>query len=109
MAFKNTQKTLTTAEAEIYVAPAATDAIVISGIFSNTDEAYKKPVNVTMKLTQGDVTTFILTDVPIPYGGSLTIPKLVVKGEGKLIAVAANGNSESKIDVTLGILETAAE
>lgn len=109
MAFKNAQKTLTTEEATVYTAPAATDAILISGILSNTDTSNKREVNVTMKLVQGSTTTFLLTDVVIPYGGSLTLPKIVIKAGGKINALAANGNSESKIDVTLGLLETPVE
>lgn len=109
MPFKNAQKTLTTAETDIYVAPASTDAIVISGVFSNTDKTSKANVHVSMKLVQGSVTTFLLTDVPIAFGGSLTLPKIVVKPTGKLVAFASDGNSNSKIDVTLGILEQASE
>lgn len=107
MAFTNVQKTLTTSEETIYTAPVGNDSIIFSGIISNIDSDNEKIVYVTVKLTQDSTTTFILNNVPIIFGGSLSIPKLVVKENGKVIAFASTEESNSLIDITLSILEQA--
>ena len=105
MAFTNIQKTLTTTEATIYTAPVATDGIVFSGIISNIDSTNDSIVYCSLKLKQGSTSTFILKDVPIVYGGSLSLPKILVKESGQIIAFASNAESNNLIHITLGILE----
>lgn len=107
MAFKNVQKTLSAAEVSVYTAPASTDGIVFTGVISNTDSDTESIVFCSLKLKQGSTSTFIIKDVPIVYGGSLSLPKIVVKSTGEIIAFASNPESANHMDITLGILEQA--
>ena len=105
MAFLSKQSKLTGTLANVYTTPAGKTAIIFSGIVSNIDTTNQEIVVVDIQLTHGSTTTSILTGVPICYGGSLVLPKIVVQENGILKAKVTNTADANKIDLTLSILE----
>lgn len=106
MAFKAVNTTLTTNETILYTAPVGVDGVVFSGIISNTSDA-QETVTVTLRITNNSVVTYILSEVPIIHGGSLTIPKVVVKPGASLSGIAVGSESNNAVDITISILERA--
>ena len=106
MAFLAVQKKLTNTMTSLYTTPASKSSIVFSGLICNIDDTTNKStVEVDVQLTSGSTTTNLLKAVPIVYGGSLVLPKVVVPTNGVINAAATSADSSNKIDVTLSILE----
>lgn len=105
MAFLAIQKKLTNTMTSLYTTPASKSSIVFSGLICNIDATNKSTVEVDVQLKSGSTTTNLLKAVPIVYGGSLVLPKVVVPTNGVIKAAATSADSSNKIDVTLSILE----
>lgn len=105
MAFLAVQKKLTNTLTSIYTTPSSKTSIIFSGLICNIDSADKSTVEVDIQLTSGSTTTNLLKAVPIVYGGSVVLPKIVVPTNGVLKAAATSADSSNKIDMTLSILE----
>ncbi len=107
MAFKSVQKKLTDTMTNIYTTPTGSSSIIFSGFICNIDTA-EAEVKVDVQLTINSVTTNLLKAVPIPYGGYVVLPKVVVPAGGILKAAATTATFSNKIDMTLSILEQTA-
>lgn len=63
-------------------------AIVFAGVFTNNDSSTKAQHSVTLERYNGTTYTPVLVEAPIPYGGALKCPKLVVVAGESLYAKA---------------------
>lgn len=104
MAFKTVNTTLTTNETILYTAPVGVDGVVFSGIIANKSST-QETVTVTLRITNNSTVTYILSEVPIIHGGSLTIPKIVVKPGASLSGIAVGAESNNAVDIIVSILE----
>ena len=104
MAFKTVNTTLTTNETILYTAPVGVDGVVFSGIIANSSTS-QETITVTLRITNNSTVTYILNEVPIIFGGSLTIPKVVVKPGASLSGIAVGAESNKAVDITFSILE----
>ena len=77
-ALKKATSVVGTARTAIMTAPAAKQTIVINGLISNNDTANKASHFLTVEVQTGATYRVILKDAPIPYGGSLELPKIVL-------------------------------
>lgn len=105
MAFISVQKKLTETPSALYTTPNNKNAIVFSGLICNIDDTDKSTVEVDVQLTTSTTTTNLLKAVPIVYGGSLVLPKVVVPTNGVIKASSTSIDGSNKIDITLSILE----
>lgn len=62
----------------LLTAAAAKQTIVITGTVSNTDSTNKVTYFVTIEVQTGATYRVIVKDAPVPYGGALTLPKIVM-------------------------------
>ena len=86
-----------------YTVPASTEVTVIGLTVSNVTAS---PVNATVSLFDGSTFTSIVTDGPVPAGGSL----VVVGGDQKLVMETGDdmrikSDTASSLDVVMSILE----
>ena len=86
-----------------YTVPASTEVTVIGLTVSNVTAS---PVNATVSLWDGAAYFSIVTDGPVPAGGSL----VVVGGDQKLVMETADemrvkSDAASSLDVVMSILE----
>jgi hypothetical protein len=63
----------------LLTATAAKQTIVITGTVSNVDTANKATHFVTIEVQTGGTYRVLLKDAPVPYGGSLILPKIVME------------------------------
>lgn len=80
---------------------ANTTDIVFSGTMSNIDDANKLQHNITLKLYNGSVyTQTYLNEVPVPYGSSSKVPKIVMSpGESLWVQADLNGSIQCNINI----------
>lgn len=105
MAFLSVQKKLTNTMTALYTTPSSKTSIIFSGLICNIDDTDKSTIEVDVQLTSGSTTTNLLKAVPIVYGGSLVLPKVVVPTSGVIKAATSTSDGSNKIDLTLSILE----
>jgi phosphate/sulfate permease len=99
---RKTANAITTSLASVYTVPAATTAVVIGGVASNTGTGL---VNAEIVVNDGsnDI-NLIGKDTPIPAGTALSfIDGKVVLETGDVIK--AKGSVASQLDVMLSIME----
>lgn len=102
--FKMKNATLTTANANVYVCPASTTAVLFLGQLSNIDGANSVDVSIAAVDSSATSTKFLIKTVPLPADSATTFltGKLVLE-TGDYIFGSANANSH--VDVTVSILE----
>ena len=83
---------LTTARVAVVTAAANKQTIVITGTVSNLDTANKASHFVTIEIQTGGTYRVILKDAPVPYGGSLILPKIAMVS-GDVMHMTASANS----------------
>jgi hypothetical protein len=102
--FKMLNQSLTTAEANVYVCPSATQAIIFLAQAANSDGA--NSADITMFATDSSATSkkYLTRTIPIPAdaASSFLTGKLVLEAGDYLSGLASSNNH---IDVTLSILE----
>lgn len=92
-AFNAADVAITTSRTLLYTCPAATQAVVFSGTVSNIDTTNKADHVVTVEVQKVDTTyVSILKEVPITYGGALSLPKIALL-TGEKIWLTADANS----------------
>lgn len=62
----------------LITATAAKQTIVITGTVGNIDTTNKATHFVTIEVQTGATYIVLLKDAPVPYGGSLVLPKIVL-------------------------------
>lgn len=78
----------------LYTCPGSTQAVVFSGTISNVDDTNMADHSITVEVQKVDTSYVIaLNNIPIPYGSSLSIPKIALATGEKLYlkADAASG------------------
>lgn len=84
-AIANTRTTLLTA-------PAGKQTIVINGLVSNLDTTNKSTYFVTIEVGTGATYRVLVKDAPVPYGGALELPKIVLIA-GDVLTMTASASS----------------
>ena len=95
---------ITSTDNTIYTAPTGKVGVMFSGIFSNKTNTDTSYLTLVLKNPSTNITTYILNNVPLMFGSSLEIPKIVVVAGSQLIAKVDTITS-GKVDLTLNILE----
>lgn len=102
--YKMKNVSLTTAEANVYVCPAATSAIIFLGQAANSDGA--NSADLTMYATDASASSkkYLARKVPIPAGAASTFltGRLVLKANDYISGFAS---ANSSIDITVSYLE----
>lgn len=70
-------------------AAAAKQTIVITGTVSNVDTTNKATHFTTIEVQTGATYRVIVKDAPVPYGGALQLPKIVLQ-EGDILHMTAS-------------------
>lgn len=70
-------------------AAAAKQTIVITGTVSNVDTTNKATHFATIEVQRGANYRVIVKDAPVPYGGALQLPKIVLQ-EGDVLHITAS-------------------
>lgn len=80
---------------------ANTTDIVFSGTMANIDDTNQLQHNITLKLYNGTTyTQTYLNKVPIPYGSSSKVPKIVMApGESLWVQADTNGSVECNLNI----------
>jgi len=78
-----------TARTSVLTAAAAKQTIVITGTVANLDTANKGTHFVTLEVQTGATYRTLVKDAPIPYGGSLELPKIVLAANDVLHMTAS--------------------
>lgn len=86
---KATAAILATRTTVITAAADPVQTIVITGTVSNIDTANKATHFVTIEVQTGGTYRVIVKDAPVPYGGSLQLPKIVLAGADVLHMTAS--------------------
>lgn len=88
---------------DVYTVPAATTAVIIGGVVSNTDTA--NTITTTIAVFDGSSTINLTgTDTPVPSGTALSfIDGKVVLQTGDILKV--KGSVAGKLDVMLSVME----
>lgn len=73
----------------LITAAALKQTIVITGTVSNLDTANKASHFVTIEVQTGGTYRVIVKDAPVPYGGTLILPKIVLAA-GDILHMTAN-------------------
>ena len=73
----------------LITATADKQTIVITGTVSNIDTANKATHFVTIEVQTGATYRVIVKDAPVPYGGALQLPKIVLQ-EGDVLHMTAS-------------------
>lgn len=94
---KSTAAVLTTRSALI-TAAVGKQTIVVTGTISNIDTPVKASHFATLEVQTGATYRVIVKDAPIPYGGSLQLPKIVLEA-GDILHVSGltNGVMEAYV------------
>lgn len=101
-AFKSLAIGVPATQTHLYTAPAATSSVVFSGTVSNKDTTLKAQYTFTLERKVGATYTSILTQIPIQFGQSLTLPKIVLQTGEELYITAS---TVSVLDIDVSILE----
>lgn len=72
-----------------FTAAADKQTIVITGTVANTDTTTKATHFVTIEVFDGSSYKVVVKDAPVPYGGSLELPKIVME-EGDIMNMSAD-------------------
>lgn len=102
--FKNYLSTsVGTSDASVYTAPSGTQSTVIGMTIANVTSSN---INVSVKLTSGATTAFIVKDALIPVGGAL-VP---IGGDQKVVLEAADvlkvvSDTAASADTVVSVLE----
>lgn len=91
-ALKKVTAALGVARTSVLTAAAAKQTIVINGLVSNNDSANKGTHFVTVEVQTGATYRSLGRDLPIPYGGSLELPKIVL-ADGDVLHMTASAAS----------------
>lgn len=102
--FKMYNMSLTTANANVYVCPANTTAIVIMGQVSNVDGANSADMTIMVTDSSNTSTKYLAKTVPVPADSATTFltGKLVLEANDY---ISANASSNSHLDVTVSVLQ----
>lgn len=84
--------------------PVGTVAVVFSGTISNVDSTAKALHTCTVNILNGATVINRIKDIPIAYGSTSSIPKMVVKA-GETVSVSADGTGG--IFMSIEVLEVA--
>lgn len=69
----------------VYTCPASTQSVVFSGTVANVDDTNMADHTITLEVQKVDLSYVNnLNQVPIPYGSSLTLPKIALTAGEKL-------------------------
>lgn len=87
----------------LYTCPAATQSVVFSGTVANVDDTNMADHTITIEVQKVD-TSYVNTinAVPIPYGSSLSLPKIALAAGEKLYFKA---DAASSLVARLSIVE----
>lgn len=99
--FKNYASASVTTQTTVYTAPSATQSTIIGMTVANTANA---TANISVQVTMGATTVFVVKNAPIPVGGAL-VP---IGGDQKVVLEAADAikvTSDQTVDVLLSVLE----
>lgn len=69
---------ITASRTTFFTATVGKQTIVVTGTVSNLDTANKATHFVTIEIATGANYRVIVKDAPVPYGGSLELPKIVM-------------------------------
>lgn len=72
---------LVTTRTAVFTAATAKQTIVVTGTVSNIDDTNKSTYFVTIEVQTGANYRVIVKDAPVPYGGSLQLPKVVLDAD----------------------------
>ena len=102
--FRMYNQTLTTANANVYVCPTNTTAIVFMGQVSNSDGANSADMTVMATDSSNTSTKFLVKTVPVPADSSTTFltGKLVLEANDY---ISANASANAHLDVTVSVLQ----
>lgn len=100
--FKSLAIGVPAAQTLFYTAPALTSSVVFSGTVSNKDTATKAQYTFTLERKVGGTYTSVLTQIPIQFGQSLTLPKMVLQA-GEMLYITAS--TVSVLDIDISVLE----
>jgi len=81
-----------TSRTSMITATAGKQTIVINGLVSNNDSTNKATHFVTIEVQTGATYRVLLKDGPVPYGGSLELPKIVLAA-GDVLHMTASSAS----------------
>jgi hypothetical protein len=102
--FKMYNQTLTTANANVYVCPANTTAIVIMGQVANIDGVNSADVSIVATDSSNTSTKYLAKTVPVPADAAITFltGKLVLEAGDY---ITANCSANNHLDVTVSVLQ----
>ena len=95
----------TTLSDSTYEPGASTTAIIFSGTVANIDTTNNAQFDVTIEIetaTGSAAFRDVLTSVPIPFGSTLILPKMVLE---TAVAIQAKASAASGLEMHLFILE----
>lgn len=77
----------------LYTCPAATQAVAFSGTATNIDNALMQEHWITLEVRKVDTSyVLVLNRIAVPYGNSLTIPKVALAAGESLYVTADAAN-----------------
>lgn len=89
---------LTNARTLMFTATADKQTIVVTGTVSNVDTTNKATHFVTIEVRTGVDYRVVVKDAPVPYGGSLELPKIVLAaGDMFYMTAEASGMLEGYV------------
>ena len=102
--FKMYNMSLTTANANVYVCPANTTAIVFMGQVSNSDVANSADMTIMATDSSNTSTKFLVKTVPVPADSATTFltGKLVLEANDY---ISANASANAHLDITVSVLQ----
>jgi len=102
--FKMYNMSLTTANANVYVCPANTTAIVFMGQVSNSDGANSADMTIMATDSSNTSTKFLVKTVPVPADSATTFltGKLVLEANDY---ISANASANAHLDITVSVLQ----
>lgn len=101
--FTNSDATATTSRTLLYgPVAAATTSIVFSGVLANIDTTNRTLHKITLEKYNGSTYVTVFREVPVDFGSSSKIPKIVLK-TGESLYITAD--AASAIQASISILE----
>lgn len=89
---KKASAAITGSRVAVLTAAAAKQTIVITGTVANIDTTNKATHFITIEIQTGATYRVIVKDAPVPYGGSLQLPKIVLEA-GDVMHMKGNASS----------------
>ena len=78
----------------VYTCPAATQAVVFSGSLANIDNTNMLEHTITIEVQKVDLSyELVLNKIGIPYGNTLTVPKIALAAGEKVYVTSEATNS----------------